>query len=430
MLQSGVPFFILQPQTVAQEPTLLHYNMTFIYSWKIFLLLLCFSISTGYPASVEGSNLSQEINATITNGGYIVTKDNTIIAQHNPDELYTPASILKIATSLAALEILGPAYRYQTEFYVTQEKDLYIKGFGDPFFTSEEVRLILSTLHKNGVDRINNIFLDASSFQLQKGTDGSRQSLNPYDAENSALAANFNTINIIRSRDGTIKSAEPQTPTLPIMRLLGANLSPGEHRINISKIPEHILLHTGELFRAIQKEFDIAGDGSISVQVVPPGISPFHVHLSSKTVGDIIPSLLLYSNNYIANQLFLSCGSQKFGYPATWEKGRLAMTNFLNDKGLNQSDVRLLEGSGLSSQNKMTPKAMITILDKFKPYTNMLPKTDGQFIKTGTLTGVYSYAGYFVEAEKKHSFVLILNQTKNTRSKILKSLKKIFKQKI
>jgi D-alanyl-D-alanine carboxypeptidase/D-alanyl-D-alanine-endopeptidase (penicillin-binding protein 4) len=106
------------------------------------------------------------------------------------------------------------------------------------------------------------------------------------------------------------------------------------------------------------------------------------------------------------------------------------MTNFLNDKGLNQSDVRILEGSGLSSQNKMTPEAMITILDKFKPYASMLPKTDGQFIKTGTLTGVYSYAGYFVEAEKKHSFVLILNQTKNTRSKILKSLKKIFKQKI
>ena len=71
---------------------------------------------------------------------------------------------------------------------------------------------------------------------------------------------------------------------------------------------------------------------------------------------------------------------------------------------------------------------MITILNQFKPFSEMLPKSEDKLVKTGTLTGVYSYAGYFVKEQKKHSFVLILNQRKNTKSKILGILEEIFSQ--
>ncbi len=375
--------------------------------------------------SAWGSDYSlARIDNLIENGGYIVTKNDHIVAQHNPGKLFIPASTLKIATSLAALSILGPSYRFETEFYLTETDDLFIKGSGDPFLTSEEVRLILFELKEKGVQRINNIFLDDTAFQLDTRTNGSRQSLNPYDALNSALATNFNTIHIAVDQDGSIRSAEPQTPTLPIMRKLGAHLSPGTHRINITRDTKNILSHTGELFRAIQHKLDIPGNGAIASKNITENLFPFHVHVSSKNILDIIPSLLLYSNNYIANQLFLACGVKEYGYPATWEKGRLAIETYLKSLGLKDSEFYVVEGSGLSSENKITPEAMITLLDLFKPYSHMMARSHGNLIKSGTLTGVYSYAGYIVEEKQKHSFVIILNQDRNTRSSLLQLLEK------
>ena len=71
---------------------------------------------------------------------------------------------------------------------------------------------------------------------------------------------------------------------------------------------------------------------------------------------------------------------------------------------------------------------MIFILDQFKPHSRMLPNANGNLVKTGTLTGVYSYAGYFQDNDQQHSFVLILNQNKNNRSAVLNYLEKLFNQ--
>lgn len=391
---------------------------------KSLLLALLIVLSLNYPANA-GLSFDQQVDILIDNGSFILTRNNHIIAERNPEKLFVPASILKIATSLAALSILGPEYRFQTEFYLTKNNDLYVKGLGDPFLTSEEVRLILTTLKKKGVTTINNIFLDDTVFQLDSRSNGSHQSLNPYDASNSALAVNFNTIHIIRGQNGSIHSAEPQTPTLPIMQKMGADLSPGSHRINITRDKENIRIHSGELFRAIQYELNISGNGSISVQTIPGNISPFYTHVSSRNIQEIIPSLLLYSNNFIANQLFLACGMKKYRSPTTWDKGRSALKAFLNTLGISDSEFDIAEGSGLSPENRITSRAMIVLLDAFKPYSHMMAKSHGNLVKSGTLTGVYSYAGYLLEENKKHSFVIILNQKRNTRSQLLELLQKL-----
>jgi hypothetical protein len=59
-------------------------------------------------------NISPNVQQWIDNGGYAVTKDGTYVAVHNLHNTYVPASIIKIATTLAALEILGPAFRFET----------------------------------------------------------------------------------------------------------------------------------------------------------------------------------------------------------------------------------------------------------------------------------------------------------------------------
>jgi len=391
---------------------------------NVLLLTLLIILSLHHPANAEFS-FDQQVDNLIDNGSFILSRNNHIIAQRNPGQLFIPASILKIATSLASIAILGPEYHFQTELYLTKNNDLYIKGSGDPFLTSEEIRLILTALKEKGVTTINNIFLDDTAFQLDSRSNGSRQSLNPYDASNNALAVNFNTIHIIQDQAGSIHSAEPQTPTLPIMQKMGADLSPGSHRLNITRDKENIRIHSGELFRAIQYELNISGNGSITAQPIPEKTVPFYTHISSKNIQDIIPSLLLYSNNFIANQLFLACGMKQYGSPATWDKGQSALKIFLNTLGINDSEFQIVEGSGLSSQNKITSRAMIILLDAFKPYFDMIAKSHGNIlVKSGTLTGVYSYAGYFVEKNKKNSFVIMLNQKRNTRSQLLELLQK------
>ena len=71
---------------------------------------------------------------------------------------------------------------------------------------------------------------------------------------------------------------------------------------------------------------------------------------------------------------------------------------------------------------------MMKLLDSFKSYAKLLPQEDGKFLKSGTLKGVYSYAGYFMEKEKLDSFVLILNQEINNRDHLLQLLEKMYRK--
>ena len=402
------------------------------YLSSTLVLVLCIYCSPAWAdhAAPNTAQYSSAISRLVNHGGFLVQKGTSTFAVHNPGTSFIPASIIKIATSLAAIKILGPSYRFETAFYRDQQDNLYIKGYGDPFLVSEEVALIINRLRANGVKRINNIILDDSAYQLESATvDGAGNSLNPYDVMNGGLSVNFNTVYVTVSPDGTIASAEPQTPTLPLMNKLAANMKSGDHRFNISKERINVLQYVGELFRSLQQGQQIPGDGKILIGKVPADLHPVYVNRSTKDMENSIRDLMLYSNNFIANQIFLACGTKKLGYPATWEKGKKVLKEFLNmELGLTQDMIFMVEGAGLSRRNRVTPQAMAAILEAFKPYARLLPVEQNRFIKSGTLTGVYSYAGYFQNGTKLDSFVLILNQKKNTRDRLLDVLEKVYRR--
>jgi D-alanyl-D-alanine carboxypeptidase/D-alanyl-D-alanine-endopeptidase (penicillin-binding protein 4) len=136
----------------------------------------------------------------------------------------------------------------------------------------------------------------------------------------------------------------------------------------------------------------------------------------------MIRQCLKYSNNFIANQLFLACGANRFGAPATWDKGRAALRSYIKEElKLSETELVMIEGSGLSRQNRITPRAMITALQKFAPHKELLPVKNGIPLKTGTLTGVYCYAGYLPQ-QQDAPFVILLNQTQNNRDELLQVL--------
>lgn len=403
-------------------------SLPVIFAIVLFLMINCYT----FPGSAQAEDNSfylTRLHKLVKNGGYLVKKSGKTILSHNPDKLFIPASTWKVATSLAALKTLGPDYRFATSFYTDNQQNLYIKGNGDPFLISEEIDTIVENLKKKKINNINNIYLDDTSFATNSPPEGCSNSLNPYDVVNGGLAANFNTVNLTVFKNGTVQSAEDQTPTLPIMHDLAGGLPQGTHRINISIDPVNVLLHVGELFRAFQKKHAIAGSGKIIPQKVPEGLEPFYIHYSSKKFEQIIEGLMLYSNNYMTNQLYLALGANQFGYPATWEKGKKYLAAYLTDEfNFSPAEVAVAEGSGLSRANRITPRAMTKLLERFKPYAHLLPLDKGRRIKSGTLKGVYSYAGYFTNNDAYDTFVIILNQPGNHRDKVINLLEKLYKK--
>jgi len=361
----------------------------------------------------------------------MVTAHGKTISQLAANTRFIPASTIKLATALAALELLGPTHRIKTEFYLRDTSILCIKGYGDPFLTSENISGIAAVLKSQGLTKITGLILDTSYFQADLRADGSTNSENPYDAENEALAVNFNSLPFIKD-DGVISSPEPQTPTLPLMKELGAHFESGTHRINISAFSETDstitpMRYTAELFSELLKKQGISVDPTYQKGVVQADDKHMYTYYSVKSIAEMIRSCMKYSNNFIANQLFLYCGAMRFGAPATWQKGQRAITDILEQKvNSHISQFTIVEGSGLSKNTTITPIAMIALLQAFKPYADLLTVKDGILLKSGTLTGVYSYAGYFSTKDSLDPFVIFLNQQHNTRKQLLDRLHQLY----
>ncbi|WP_169309193.1 D-alanyl-D-alanine carboxypeptidase/D-alanyl-D-alanine-endopeptidase [Desulforhopalus sp. IMCC35007] len=392
----------------------------------IFFIL---SITTTVYGRQSGSITA--LTELVTNGSYLVKSETKTIG-YRQQELFTPASTLKILTALVALELLGPQFRFETHFYIDETQNLYIKGYGDPFLTSEEILSICSSLKKLGLNTIQNVYLDTTAF-MDEPTPGSNNSTNPYDAPYGGLAVNFNSLAIKKDPDGTIASGEPQTPTLPMMTKLGKDLPPGIQRINIAllSLNDHIsapLQYAGELFSAQLKRSGISIQKDFQVKAVPSSLPPILIHKNSKNLEKVLYECLYYSNNFIANQLFLSCGLYKYGSPASLDKSRSVMTNYLESTlGLSPSQITVDDGSGLSRKNRISTEALVKILDKFKPYSHLLRNKEGILLKSGTMTGVYCYGGYIIENDNLTPFAILLNQSNNTRDDLLKRLQALYR---
>jgi D-alanyl-D-alanine carboxypeptidase/D-alanyl-D-alanine-endopeptidase (penicillin-binding protein 4) len=401
--------------------------ITSIARLAIVPLLLFFGIFLPGRVTATGAISLPVLSTLLDHGGYVVRKGGQEILTHNDQQLLVPASTWKIATALMAFARLGEGYRFEIHLFLI-DGDLYIKGFGDPFLVSEEAEKIVVALAGQGIVQLRDIVVDDSFFQLNRvKAHGAVNSLEPYDAANSALAVNFNTINVEVATDGAVQSAERQTPLLPVMKAMGAQLPPGRHRVNLSQDSARVGRYVGELFHAFFVQKGVQVTGEIRSGQVPEGAQSTYRHVSPTSLNEIVRDMMHYSNNFIANQLFLTCGAKAYGAPATWAKGEKALTAFLLDSGLSGGDFQVKEGSGLSRENRITPAALLHLLDAFSPHANLLPLSHGRLIKSGTLSGVYAYAGYFVNGPTHDPFVLILNQPKNTRDQLLENLEQHYR---
>jgi serine-type D-Ala-D-Ala carboxypeptidase/endopeptidase (penicillin-binding protein 4) len=318
---------------------------------------------------------------------------NELVAQ-NTDKPFVPASVTKIVTAWLAMEILGGDYRFETRFYLDNKRLLYVRGGGDPFLVSEELAPLAAELVTAvGRKPMSGIVLDASYYPSKLRIPGIVDSNEAYNAPNSALAVNFNTVSAVRSGNN-VRSAEKQTPITPLaitqFRLRGPN---GTGRISLSQNPTVSLQYAGELIAAF---IDRAGGrvrGKISTGTVSQGLKLVYVHRQSRALSEILAELLRASNNYVANQVFLEVGGHSLGGPVSLEKSLQVANEMLAAHGL-AAAVHLEEGSGISRNNHFTARGLAKVLELFEPHADLLHGHDGGMNKTGSMEGIRTLAGY------------------------------------
>ncbi len=386
--------------------------------------LLVAVLCTAKPAGAVPS-WGDQIKALVVRGGVLAVseKGETLFAL-NPSTPFIPASTTKVATANAAIDLLGLDYRFPTDFYYDKaKKTLWMKGYGDPMLVSEELAAIAEALRAQGLSEVGDLALDESFFSPNIKVAGASRSLNPYDALNGALIANFNTIYVNKQKNGEITSAEPQTPMTELTRILAARAPYGKQRVSLTATPDQSLLYVGHLLKAFLVQEGVAVNGTIAPGTVPAGLSPFYHHLSSKALPDILEGLLKYSNNFIANQLYLHMGAKLGNPPASLAQSNHLMRQYLSRLGLPRIEIE--EGSGLSRTNAITPHEMVALLKHFAPHRALMHEEKGRFSKTGTLTGVSCLVGYFPSSHHGWvRFAILLNQGGNHRERIADLLQK------
>lgn len=390
----------------------------------------------------------------------------------NADVSVNPASTMKLITTYAALELLGPTYQWKTEFYADGPlKDgvingnLYLKGGGDPKLNMEKLWLLMRDLRANGVQKITgDLVLDRSHFvqpQLPVFDDDGKDDNKPFLVTPDSLLVNLKAVRMITRADNGKVSVMMEPPLTNVridnrIKYLGKGKCVGDVRFNpVTEFDGTTLVVTGQLnegcntqsylslldhagyaagaVRAIWQELggsimgkDRAGDVPKSATLLARAFSP--------DLTEIIRDINKYSNNTMARQLFLSLGAE-FRNSADGDDAKAAqrvIRQWLAKKGITASHLVMENGSGLSRAERVSAREMAAILQTAwkGPYAaefiSSLPIVgmDGTMrkrlkrspvygeghIKTGTLNTVRAIAGFSRDAKgDTWAVVAILN---------------------
>lgn len=331
---------------------------------------------------------------------------------YNTDRSMIPASTMKLLTALAAIERWGLGHRFSTEILLDADQRLWIKGSGDPYLVSEEIDLLVGRLRKalsqRGIARISGLGLDDELYPSDLRTPGRSSTNNPYDAPLSALAVNFNTVNLSVGPAGIV-SGEAQTPLTATGRRLGAGLAAGKYRLNLGGRTQ-ALAHFAELLTAKLEASGIAVEASVLTAPVPTNAKVIHRYVNSRQLEQVVRDMLKYSNNFVANQLFLLLGEQQGR--SSFPQAQQQMENWAR-RQFGWRDIRIEDGAGLSRGNRLSGAQLIELLDALSAYRAVVPEQDGEprvRAKTGTLTGVSAYAGWVERPQGWVPFSLLINQ--------------------
>jgi D-alanyl-D-alanine carboxypeptidase/D-alanyl-D-alanine-endopeptidase (penicillin-binding protein 4) len=394
------------------------------------------------------------------------------LLSHNAQQAMNPASAMKLVTTYAALDMLGPAYTWRSELLADASPrdgrlngNLYLRGSGDPKLALEQFWLLLRQLRQRGVKEINgDLILDRSAFALSAHDPGEfdQQPLRPYNAGPDALLVNFKSLRLLLQADaaGNAVRVIAETPSeglgidnrlslgrgacgdwreqlTPVVKGLRIELSGsfpaacGERSLNLA--PWAADRQVESLFRALWQELGGSFKGRV-LEGRTPAAATMLLSQESPTLGEIVRDINKYSNNVMARQLFLTLDSER---PATIEGARRRIAGWLLANDLQLPELFIDNGSGLSRQARISAAGLAQLLDAawrgpvMAELIASLPVAgvDGTLrkrlkngsaagrahLKTGYLEGVRAIAGFVLDNSGKRWIVVGLINDPNAR---------------
>ena len=326
-------------------------------------------------------------------------------ASFNADKPMNPASVMKLLTTYAALDLLGPAYTWKTEAYAAGplrdgvlEGDLVLKGGGDPKLGFEQFWLLLRQLRARGLREIRgDLVLDRSRFAAAEHDPArfDNEPLRPYNVGPDALLLNFKSIRLGFVPDAGKKTvaihAEPAPAPLDLVNLVklgeGACGSAWYEAIRMD------LVHTGAAARLILTGTYPAACGEKSRHVAAldhpqyvagvfrqlwgelgggftgglregalPASARLLARADSPALAEVAREINKYSNNVMARQLYLTLGAEATGQPARAEDAEAAVRGWLARKALPMPELVIENGAGLSRAGRISADSLARLL--------------------------------------------------------------------
>lgn len=378
----------------------------------------------------------------------------------NGEKRYMPGSSLKLFIAGAALDLLGPHYRFETGIY-TDGKDCYLVASGDPSLDAKGLEDLVHQMKQKGVDRIEgNVVLDLEvfdrvemgpgwmwdeepafwcsplgalnvehncmTFSVQPSSEAGRSCYVSFypECEGIELINRTKTfkkgqgINVRRLVDGRFELAGS----------MGVEEESWAVKVPVREPHKFAAAILRELFRKNQ----IAFDGDVTLGECPKDVMELGMH-RSEVLSELLKTLLKESDNLYADTLFKKVGQVRFGAPGTWQKGSRAVREFLAQKvGMDVEEMVVLDGCGLSRYNLVSPRQMVAFLRWVHEgfvygavFKEALPiagidgtlkgRMKAPFLqgkvraKTGSMTGVSALCGYVEGEEDGMVFALFAN---------------------
>lgn len=384
----------------------------------------------------------------------------------NAQRAMNPASTMKLLTTYAGLEMLGPSYTWKTEAYLggplekgVLQGDLILKGYGDPRFNIEQFWLWLSELRARGLKEIQgDLVLDRSFFSLPEHdpAEFDNDPVRAYNVGPDALLLNFNTLRLRYLPEGNRLKviSEPPLEGMQLDNQLAPQAAPncenwddtiriqargdsvvlqggypsecGEREQNLNVMPH--TRYVAAVFNAIWQELGGILRGNTREGPLPAEARLFATHYSAP-LAEIIRDVNKFSNNVMARQLFLTLGSDvATATPGNIPQSIRVTKAWLKTKRLNFPELVLENGAGLSRRERISAQHLAQLLRSAADspmnaeFVASLPilGVDGSVrkrlkdtaaanqahLKTGTLEGVKTIAGY-VRAKSGKEWILV-----------------------
>lgn len=316
-----------------------------------------------------------------------------------------PASTMKLVTTFAALDLLGPAYVWKTEAFASGTLndgvltgDLHLKGGGDPRLTYDQFGRLLRQIRARGIREIRgDLVLDRSAFATNGADPGEfdARPMRPYNVSPDALLLNFKAVTLQLVPDPAnrklLVGMEPAPANLDLVnqitlgngngcgdwkerlradvfahgtttRLVLTGVFPQaceEQRWNIA-VQDHPQFVLG-VFQQLWAELGGTLTGSVRDGAVPAEARPVGV-LPSPTLAEVVRDINKFSNNVVARQLFLTLGMEAGQRPAGAAAADAAIRAWLDARGLSVPELVLENGSGLSRRERISAEGLGRLL--------------------------------------------------------------------